>query len=74
IAGKTKIEDNVILWGQVGVNKDLVIGENAIVYAQSGVAKSIDGNKVYFGSPVQEARDKMKEMAWIKNQALSPKN
>ena len=66
IAGVTKIEDGVILWGQVGVNKDLVIGENAIVYAQSGVPKSIEGNKVYFGSPVQEAREKMKELAMLK--------
>jgi UDP-3-O-[3-hydroxymyristoyl] glucosamine N-acyltransferase len=66
IAGVTKIEDGVILWGQVGVNKDLVIGENAVVYAQSGVPKSIEGNKVYFGSPVQEAREKMKELAMIK--------
>ncbi len=66
IAGVTKIEDGVILWGQVGVNKDLVIGENAVVYAQSGVPKSIEGNKVYFGSPVQEAREKMKELAMLK--------
>jgi UDP-3-O-[3-hydroxymyristoyl] glucosamine N-acyltransferase len=66
IAGVTRIEDDVILWGQVGVNKDLVIGKGAVVYAQSGVAKSIEGGKVYFGSPVQEARDKMKEMAAMK--------
>jgi UDP-3-O-[3-hydroxymyristoyl] glucosamine N-acyltransferase len=66
IAGVTKIEDNVILWGQVGVNKDLVIGKGAIVYAQSGVASSIEGGKVYFGSPVQEAREKMKELVLVK--------
>lgn len=35
IAGKTTIEDEVILWGQVGVNKDLTIGKGAIVYAIS---------------------------------------
>jgi len=66
IAGKTIIEDEVILWGQVGVNKDLTIGKGAIVYAQSGVPASIEGGKVYFGSPVVEAREKMKEFGWIK--------
>lgn len=66
IAGKAHIEDEVILWGQVGVNKDLTIGKGAVVYAQSGVPASIEGGKVYFGSPVEEARDKMKELGWIK--------
>ncbi len=66
IAGATKIEDEVILWGQVGVSKTLTIGKGAIVYAQSGVKDSIGGNKVYFGSPVEDAREKMKEFVWIK--------
>jgi len=66
IAGVVTIEDEVILWGQVGVSKDLVIGKGAIVLAQSGVAKSFEGGKTYFGSPVQEAREKMKEMAMVK--------
>ena len=66
IAGGVKIEDNVILWGQVGVSKTLTIGTGAVVYAQSGVKDSIAGNKVYFGSPVEDAREKMKELVWIK--------
>jgi UDP-3-O-[3-hydroxymyristoyl] glucosamine N-acyltransferase len=66
IAGVVTIEDEVILWGQVGVNKDLVIGKGAVVLAQSGIAKSLEGGKTYFGSPVQEAREKMKEMAMVK--------
>jgi UDP-3-O-[3-hydroxymyristoyl] glucosamine N-acyltransferase len=66
IGGKAIIEDEVILWGQVGVSKDLTIGKGAIVYAQSGVASSIDGGSIYFGSPVDKAREKMKELNWIK--------
>ncbi len=66
IAGKTIIEDEVILWGQVGVNKDLTIGKGAIVMAQSGVPASLEGGKAYFGSPVGEAKPKMRELAWIK--------
>ena len=66
IAGATTIEDNVILWGQVGVSKTLTIGKGAIVNAQSGVKDSLEGGKAYFGSPVQETREKVKEMVWIK--------
>ncbi len=66
IAGKTHLEDEVTLWGQVGVNKDLVIGKGAVVYAQSGVPASLAGGKVYFGSPAEEAKGKMRELAWIK--------
>jgi len=66
VAGVAYIEDEVILWGQVGVNKDLTIGKGAIVLAQSGVPSSLEGGKVYFGSPVEEAKAKMKELAWIK--------
>ena len=66
IGGKAIIEDDVILWGQVGVSKDLTIGKNAIVLAQSGVPSSLEGDKVYFGTPAVEARTKMRELAWVK--------
>jgi len=66
IAGVTRIEDNVILWGSVIVTKDVVIGENAVIYANSGVSKSIPGNKVYYGAPVREASKMMREMAMIR--------
>jgi len=66
IAGATTIEDNVILWGQVGVSKTLTIGKGAVLYAQSGVPASLEGGKTYFGSPAIEAKEKMKELVWIK--------
>ncbi|MDP4267840.1 MAG: UDP-3-O-(3-hydroxymyristoyl)glucosamine N-acyltransferase [Bacteroidota bacterium] len=66
IAGVVTVEDDVILWGQVGVQKDLTIGKGAVVLGQSGVPKSLEGGKTYFGSPVQEAKDKMKEIAFVK--------
>lgn len=66
VAGVVTIEDEVILWGQVGVQKDLTIGKGAVVLGQSGVGKSLKGGITYFGSPVREARDKMKELALIK--------
>lgn len=66
IAGAVTIEDGVVLWGQVGVSKTLTIGKNTVVYAQSGVPASLEAGKVYFGSPVDEASRKMKELVWIK--------
>jgi UDP-3-O-[3-hydroxymyristoyl] glucosamine N-acyltransferase len=66
VAGVVVIEDDVILWGQVGVQKDLVIGKGAVVLGQSGVPKSLEGGITYFGSPVREAREKMKELAMVK--------
>jgi UDP-3-O-[3-hydroxymyristoyl] glucosamine N-acyltransferase len=66
VAGAVEIKDGVILWGQVGVSKTLTIGENAVVLAQSGVPSSIDGNKVYFGTPVEDAMVKKKELVWVK--------
>jgi UDP-3-O-[3-hydroxymyristoyl] glucosamine N-acyltransferase len=67
IAGVTRIEDDVILWARVVVNKDLVVGAKAIVLATSGIDKSIEGGKVYFGSPVMEARKKWREMVAVRN-------
>jgi UDP-3-O-[3-hydroxymyristoyl] glucosamine N-acyltransferase len=66
VAGVATIENRVILWGQVGVSKDLTIGEGAVVLAQSGVPKSLAAGQTYFGSPVGEAKSKMREMAYVK--------
>jgi UDP-3-O-[3-hydroxymyristoyl] glucosamine N-acyltransferase len=66
VAGAVNIEDNVVLLGQVGVAKDLTIGANTIVLAKSGVPKSLPGGKVWFGIPVQESKQKMIELVWVK--------
>ncbi|GMN05289.1 UDP-3-O-(3-hydroxymyristoyl)glucosamine N-acyltransferase [Croceitalea sp. MTPC5] len=67
IAGCVVIEDEVTLWGQVGVISGITIGKGAVVYAQSGIGNSLEGGKTYFGSPAVEARHKMRELATIKN-------
>lgn len=66
IAGAVVIKDDVIMWGQVGIASKVTIGKGAIILAQSGAPKSLEGNTTYFGSPVEEARQKMKELAAIK--------
>jgi len=66
IAGAVEIGNGVVMWGQVGISKTLSIGDNAVINAQSGVPSSLEGGKVYFGTPVLDAREKMKELVWIK--------
>ncbi len=66
IAGGTVLGDGVTLWGQVGVNKTISIGDNAIVMGQGGVTSSIEGNKTYWGTPIQEFYSKRKELVMIK--------
>lgn len=66
IAGAVEIKDGVTLWGQVGVSKTLTIGANAVVLAQSGVPGDLEGNKIYFGSPTEDAGTKKRELVWIK--------
>jgi len=66
VAGVVDIGNGVILWGQVGVSKTLSIGDNVVVLAQSGVPSSLKEGKVYFGSPAEDAKEKMKELVWVK--------
>ena len=66
IAGGTVLGEGVTLWGQVGVNKTLTIGANTIVMAQGGVPSSLEGNKTYWGTPVQESYIKKRELVFIK--------
>jgi UDP-3-O-[3-hydroxymyristoyl] glucosamine N-acyltransferase len=66
IAGCVIIEDFVTIWGQAAITSGVTIGEKAIISAQSGVSKSLEGHKSYFGSPADEFRKKYKEIASIR--------
>ena len=66
IAGCVIIEDEVTLWGQVGTTSGITIGAKAVVLGQTGVTKSIEGGKSYFGTPIEESREKLKQLAHIK--------
>ena len=66
IAGCVVIEDEVTLWGQVGTTSGITIGAKAVVMGQTGVTKSIEGGKSYFGTPVEESREKLKQLANVK--------
>jgi UDP-3-O-[3-hydroxymyristoyl] glucosamine N-acyltransferase len=65
IGGVSEIQDDVIIWAKVSINKDIVIGKGAVILALSGVDKSLEGGKTYWGVPADEARKKWKELALI---------
>ncbi len=66
IAGCVVIEDEVTLWGQVGTTSGITIGSKAVIMGQTGVTKSVEGGKSYFGTPIEESREKLKQLANIK--------
>lgn len=66
IAGAVEVGDGAVLWGQVGVSKTLSIGAGAVVMAQSGVPSSLEGGRSYFGTPAVDAREKRRELVWVK--------
>jgi len=63
IAGCVVIEDAVTIRGQVGCTSGVTLGTKSVFHAQSGISKSLEGNKTYWGTPAQDARTEMKEMA-----------
>ncbi|NRS87482.1 UDP-3-O-[3-hydroxymyristoyl] glucosamine N-acyltransferase [Flavobacterium sp. 7E] len=66
IAGCVVIEDEVTIWGQVGTTSGITIGSKAVILGQTGVTKSVEGGKSYFGTPIEESREKLKQLANIK--------
>ncbi|MFG4002334.1 UDP-3-O-(3-hydroxymyristoyl)glucosamine N-acyltransferase [Flavobacterium aquidurense] len=66
IAGCVIIEDEVTIWGQVGTTSGITIGAKAVIMGQTGVTKSVEGGKSYFGTPIEESREKLKQLAYIK--------
>jgi len=74
LAGCVIIEDEVTLWGQVGTNSGITIGKGAVILGQTGVTKSLEGGKSYFGTPVAESREKLKELAEMKRFLKGRKN
>ena len=66
IAGCTVVEDEVVIWGQVGIVSGVRIGKGAVLLAKSGVSKNLEGGKTYYGVPCEEVRKKYREMAALK--------
>ncbi len=66
VSGACIIEDDVVLWGQVGVPSKIRIGKGAVLLGQSAPAKDVEGGKTYLGSPAEESMKKFRELVLIR--------
>ena len=66
IAGCVVIKDEVTVWGQVGISSGITIEGGTVLMAKTGVMKSLKKG-VYWGSPQQDYRKKMREIIHLKN-------
>jgi UDP-3-O-[3-hydroxymyristoyl] glucosamine N-acyltransferase len=53
VSGSTKVGNDVIIAGQVGLVDHIEIGNGIILGAQSGVSRSLKDRGIYVGSPVK---------------------
>lgn len=67
IAGCCIIEDDVTIWGQVGIASGVTIGSKAILLGKTGAHKSLEGGKTYFGPLAEEFRDYLRKEVKLKN-------
>jgi UDP-3-O-[3-hydroxymyristoyl] glucosamine N-acyltransferase len=63
ISGSVKVEDFVIMGGQVGIADHLTIGAGAMIAARSGIMSDIPPGGRWGGAPAQPVRD------WLKGEA-----
>lgn len=67
IAGCCIIEDDVQIWGQVGMASGKRVGKGAVLLGKTGVNRDLEGGKTYFGSLAEEFRDYLKKEVKLKN-------
>lgn len=67
IAGCCIIEDDVTIWGQVGIASGLTVRSGAVLLAKTGVNRDLDGGKTYFGVIAEEFRGYLKKQVKLKN-------
>ncbi|WP_456402693.1 UDP-3-O-(3-hydroxymyristoyl)glucosamine N-acyltransferase [Persephonella sp.] len=74
MAGSSKLEDNVIVAGQVAISDHVTIGTNSIIIGKSTVQKSLPPNGIYGGAiPAMEWSKWKKIIAYLKKLALKVK-
>ena len=67
IAGCCIIEDDVQVWGQVGMASGKRVGKGAVLLGKTGVNRDLEGGKTYFGSLAEEFREYLKKEVKLKN-------
>lgn len=55
LAGSTRVGNQVRLGGQAGAAGHLSIGDRVVAYAQTGIGRSVEADKVIAGSPEMDA-------------------
>ncbi|ELY2011006.1 UDP-3-O-(3-hydroxymyristoyl)glucosamine N-acyltransferase [Flavobacterium psychrophilum] len=66
LAGSVTLGNGVIIGGSVSVKDHLTLGDGAMVGAGSGVASDVAAGKVVLGYPAADARDTLKQWAFLK--------
>lgn len=66
IAGCVVIEDEVTVWGQVGMRSGITVKKGGVMMGQAGITKSTKENTVYTGNPAMESRAKLRELALLR--------
>ncbi|MES2881838.1 MAG: UDP-3-O-(3-hydroxymyristoyl)glucosamine N-acyltransferase [Bacteroidota bacterium] len=66
IGGASVIEDDVVLWGGVGITKTVTVGKGAEVMSCSVVFNNLAGGKKYLGYPAIDSMEKRREFVWVK--------
>lgn len=66
IAGCCIIEDDVQVWGQVGMASGKRVGKGAVLLGKTGVNRDLEGGKTYFGSLAEEFREYLKKEVKLK--------
>ncbi len=65
IAGSTRIEDGVVLAGQVGVGGHLTIGAQAVITAQAGVISDVPAGETWGGFPARPHKHALRGYAAV---------
>lgn len=66
IAGCCIIEDEVTVWGQVGMASGNRVGKGAVLLGKTGVNKDLEGGKTYFGQLAEEFREYLRKEVKLK--------
>lgn len=67
IAGCCIIEDEVSVWGQVGMASGNRVGKGAVLLGKTGVNKDLEGGKTYFGQLAEEFKQYLRKEVKLKN-------
>ncbi|MFZ9687570.1 MAG: LpxD N-terminal domain-containing protein [Chitinophagaceae bacterium] len=66
IAGASTLEDDVMLWGMVGIGKTTRVGKGTVINPMSGVFQDVEPGRSVWGIPAIDTAVKMKERIWMR--------